>query len=118
MIPFRKLGRSTGNDPHCLYHPGKSMGRLDVGYYLSDPTSCTPPPLPAGKKSDSATAARTTHFLVRVQPLDLQVLLKYSAALCLSMPLPQPLLRVPREPIAMRPLWSLSQPHDVPSRRR
>lgn len=44
-----------------LHNPGKSM---DVGYYLSDPT---PPPPP---KSYSAMAARTTHFLVRVQPLD------------------------------------------------
>lgn len=86
-----------------------------LGYYLSDSTP--PPPL---QKSYSATAARTTHFLVRVQPLDRQVLFKYSAALCLSMPFPQPLLRVSRKPIAMRPLWSLLQPHasDVPSRRR
>lgn len=112
-IPFRKLGRSTSNDPLCLHNPGKSMGWTGL---LSERLNATPPL----QKSYSATAARTTHFLVRVQPLDRQVLFKYSAALCLSMPFPQPLLRVSRKPIAMRPLWSLLQPHasDVPSRRR
>lgn len=47
-----------------LHNPGKSM---DVGYSLNDPT---PPPPPPPPKSYSAMAARTTHFLVRVQPLD------------------------------------------------
>lgn len=83
-IPFRKLGRSTSNDPHRTAF-NTPANRCDGGGLLSERPNVSPPP---PKRSYSATAAHTTHFLVRVQPLDRQVLFKYSAAFCLSMPVP------------------------------